>query len=233
MTSKRRSPIWKFFTTNSEEDRLASCDVCNKQVSRGGSNVKTFTTTNLVAHLRKHPTEYQQYLVEKSSAASSSTEASRPKQLTLEETESRVRIWDINDPRSVRITRRIAEMIAIDCQPISVVDDLGFVRVLQTAEPRYSIPSRKYITESILPDIHANITAKVKDELARARWISLTSDIWSTQVSNESLISLTAHWVSDQFERKSLMLQAAPFPGSHTADAIRQKYQMCGQLEDR
>ena len=192
--------------------------------------MKTFTTTNLVGHLRKHPSEYKQYEDEKAAANDAAVNEqacrsrSNQKQLTLEESDSRSRIWDINNPRAARVSRKIGEMIALDSQPMSIVDDVGFVRLLQTIEPRYSIPSRKYITDTVLPRIHSDVLEKVKNELEEARWISCTSDIWSTEVSHDSLISLTAHWVTNQFERKSIMLQAASLPGSHTADAIRRKY---------
>ena len=56
-------------------------------------------------------------------------------------------------------------MIALDSQPLSVVDDKGFVSLLNTLEPRYVIPSRKYVTETVLPHIHDGIKANVKMEL--------------------------------------------------------------------
>ena len=48
------------------------------------------------------------------------------------------------------------------------------------------------------------------------QWFSFTSDIWSTEVSNDSLLSLTAHWLTESFEKKYAMLHAQSLPGSHT-----------------
>ena len=59
--SKRRLPIWQFFTAG-EGDRQVPCNICNATVSRGGQLVKSFTTTNLVGHLRKHPPEFKKYI---------------------------------------------------------------------------------------------------------------------------------------------------------------------------
>ena len=76
--SKRRSPIWQFFTAG-ESDRQASCSICNASESRGGQSAKSFTTTNLVDHLRKHPPEYED---EKNASASEQlTKESRSKTL--------------------------------------------------------------------------------------------------------------------------------------------------------
>jgi len=85
---KRRSLIWQFFIAG-ESDRQASCSICNTSVSRGGQSAKSFTTTNLVGHLRKHPPEFKKYEDEKSASASEQlTKESRSKtlkQVTLEE----------------------------------------------------------------------------------------------------------------------------------------------------
>ena len=222
--SKRRSPIWQFFSTG-ENDRLATCSICKVKVSRGGHSVKTFTTTNLVGHLRKHPAEYKTYEDNKTAATEKQANklGTSSKQITLEESQSRSKVWDINDTRALRVSSKIGEMIALDSQPFSIVDDAGFVSLLQSLEPRYSIPSRRYITDTVLPQIHTRVMSKVKDELAEAKWISCTSDIWSTEVSNDSLISLTAHWLTASFKNKSAMLNASSLPGSHTGDAIRMK----------
>lgn len=126
----------------------------------------------------------------------------------------------------------IGEMIAVDCHPFSIVDDSGFVNLVQCLEPRYTIPSRRYFTENVLPIIHDRLLSGVKDELAGAKFISFTSDIWSTEVSNDSLISVTAHWLTESFKKKFAMLNASNFPGSHTGDAIRMKcYEMLDNWE--
>lgn len=51
--------------------------------------------------------------------------------------------------------------------------------------------------------------------------ISFTTDIWSSDVSPLSLLSLTAHWVDiETFNLESVVLHANEFKGSHTGEAI-------------
>ena len=64
-----------------------------------------------------------------------------PRKVSLIEAAERVRLWDINDPRAQRIHWRVTEMIALDSQPFSLVDDPGFTRLVHELEPRYSLPS--------------------------------------------------------------------------------------------
>lgn len=51
-------------------------------------------------------------------------------------------------------------MIAVDLQPFSIVEDIGFQRLLKEICPNYNIPSRKYIKESIY-----NIYSKVRNNI--------------------------------------------------------------------
>ncbi|XP_065891625.1 zinc finger BED domain-containing protein 4-like [Dysidea avara] len=136
------------------------------------------------------------------------------------ETQACVKLWDINDPKVERIHVKIAEMTALDYQPLSVVSDVGFTRLLHTIKPRYKMPSRKYFTNNVLPKIKENIDTKLFELLKDVEFLSLTTDIWSTSLSNESLISMTAHWISNEFERTSAVLHAQKMEGSHTGVAM-------------
>ena len=116
----------------------------------------------------------------------------------LFESSERVRVWDINDFRAQRVHRLIGEMIAIDTQPFSIVENEGFTNLLKALEPRYSLPSRRHMTETVLPRIMAGVTACVKLEIANVKWFSFTTDIWSTRAKSGTLLlnmpSHIYHW---------------------------------------
>ena len=140
-------------------------------------------------------------------------------QMTISETITRKQPWDINSVQAQAIHKSIAEMIASDCQPISVVEDIGFSRLMNTVKPNYVLPSRKYFAEKILPEMYIKVRNKVKNIVSNSENISFTSDIW-TNNSNHSFISLTGHCIDNNFERKVLVLRVAPFHGSHTSARI-------------
>ena len=225
-SARKKSCIWSFFSLD-EDTKYALCDNCKQKLSRGGATTKTYNTSNLVSHLKfKHPDLYQRFESQKAQETEEPTTSTsaKAKQISIFESSDRVRIWDINDPRAQRVHRLIGEMIAIDNQPFSVVENEGFTTLLSVLEPRYSLPSRKYMTETVLPRIMTAVTSCVKLEIANVRWYSFTTDIWSTDVSSHSLLSLTAHWLTDSFERKSAVLHAQSFPGEHTGEMICSKY---------
>ena len=122
---------------------------------------------------------------------------SKLKQVTLAQAEDMHKVWDINDVRAKAIHVRIAEMIALDCQPYSVVDDIGFRALIHALEPRYNIPSRRYFSETMIPSIVDRMACVIRDKLKVVKYVSFTTDVWSSNVSSVSLI---AHWVSDDFQ---------------------------------
>ena len=116
-------------------------------------------------------------------------------------------------------------MIALDYQPFSLVDDVEFNHLVSALEPHHVIPSRRYITETIMPKLHENCKKGVECQHKGVQHFSFTSDLWSTTVSVNPLMNLTAHWVTDDFVRKRAVLHAQSFEGSHTGDQIHRKFQ--------
>jgi hAT family C-terminal dimerisation region len=125
-----------------------------------------------------------------------------------------------NDPRHQAITKRIGEMIAADMQPLSIVENIGFKRLLNVLEPRYKIPSRSYFTRTVIPDMYAAVRAKIQLEVDKAEFVSFTTDIWTNDNNVDSFLGLTAHWIDDNWCRKSVVLEMQPLESRHTGEVI-------------
>jgi len=91
-------------------------------------------------------------------------------------------------------------MIALDSQPFSIV---GFLRLLAHVSPRYIMPSRKYFSDKVVPEMYATLRDKTRQDLhSDGRFpISFTTDIWSRD-GGESFISWTAHCITSEFTRE-------------------------------
>lgn len=83
------------------------------------------------------------------------------------------------------------------------------------------VPCRNYFTETIIPNIYERTKKQIYQQVTKANWISLTSDIWTSQHNNYSFISFTAHWINDEFENSHAVLNCKYFPGSHTGSRIQ------------
>ena len=91
------------------------------------------------------------------------------------------KIWNVNDAKSRAIHFKIGEMIALDCQPLSVVEDDGFMKLIIFLKPTYPFPSRHYMIETNLPSIYESAWEYVKDVVNKAMHIVITTDIWSSR----------------------------------------------------
>ena len=97
----------------------------------------------------------------------------------------------------------VMEIIALGNQPFSLVEDIGFVRLLQVLEPKYSLPSRKYLVEKILPVVHDEVMLWAKSEIKGVTHFIFTTDAWSASAGSScSLLSLTAHWLTELFTNR-------------------------------
>jgi hypothetical protein len=195
----------KYFKVNPKDKTVCVCNLCDTITSRGGKTAKTFTTTNMTNHLKQlHPEEMAKESEasgklkrahdECSGISSSTTEPRSKVQPTIEAVLTEKKLWDINDHRAKDIHYFIGEMIDVDIQPYSVTSDIGFQRPLRKICPNYNIPSRKYFTDTIIPDIFWEVKTKLQTSLNKATKISLTSDIWTASTNNSPFLSITGHW---------------------------------------
>ena len=85
--------------------------------------------------------------------------------MTLEESFSQKKYWDINDNRSVSIHQKVMNMMAMDNQPFSIAEDQGFIELLAHVQPKYMIPSRRYFSDVMLPKTFKEIKARLLAQL--------------------------------------------------------------------
>ena len=83
------------------------------------------------------------------STDSTSSDGTRLKQVSLQGSVEMRKIWDINDFRVKRIHSKVEEMIAIDCQPVSILDHVGFKSLVTTLEPKYQMPSESILEQKM------------------------------------------------------------------------------------
>lgn len=192
----KRSPIWKHFTVCEDDNSKASCALCKSLISRGGVSAKNYTTSAMNNHLQyKHPDEYKAMKLTASAKLESvprDTDTART-QPTLAEFAAKRKTWTIDSVEATRVHEAIGRMIAVDVQPYSVVEDVGFKGVVGTLEPRYVLPSRKFFSTKIIPEMYETTRARVQSEVDHAKSVCLTADTWTAQNTTQSFFSLTAH----------------------------------------
>ena len=111
------------------------------------------------------------------------------------------------------------EYVCKDMEPLTTVDSVPFLRLLQTLDTRYKPSSRAHFTRVLLPAKYESVKASVTDTISNASCCSLTTDMW-TGCHSRSYMAVTAHIVSDDWEMKSFCLAIREVNSVHTADNI-------------
>jgi len=110
----------------------------------------------------------------------------------------------------------IVKMIFKDLQPMSIVEDKGFNELIKYLYPTYNMPSRRNI-DTIMTTFYGNITKKIKEEFDKASYINLTMDYWSG-LNQNSILNITASFLTKDWVKKNLHLQAIEVNTNHTAE---------------
>lgn len=230
---QKRSIVWEFFE-KSDTDKVR-CTKCNT-VFKFCKN-----TSNLLDHIkRKHDLAMREILNNRaegppddesthtpSTSTTTGNKSTSDCQLTLHPPPSK-------KIRQLRLTTKsedvitvdkmklfdcnIAKMIALDFQPLSMVEDEGFKILIQSLRPEYTLPSRKTLSDKILPELYNDIKCKIIKMLEEIEYISITTDLW-TSSSNKSYITVTGHFIHN-FEFYSVVLATKEVKTTHTGENI-------------
>ena len=123
----------------------------------------------------------------------------------------------------MEITKALVSLVAGDLLPLSIVDSQYFHQLMQIADSKYQIPSRKYLSTKLLPQTSSELHKKLSSSLVKADVVCTTVDLWSNR-QMRSYYGVTVHYVTD-WCLQSAMLACTRFRGSHTGDAIAEEYE--------
>ncbi|KAF3836730.1 hypothetical protein F7725_004194 [Dissostichus mawsoni] len=149
--------------------------------------------------------------------ASSSHKAPAKKQVTLAAAFSSVIPYDKKGPRWQAITDAVTHYIAKYMVPIYTVEKNGFIKMLQTIDPKYQLPSRKHFATVALPNLYNKTRARVAEQLQNIVYYSTTTDLWSSRTTHPYL-SLTVHFIDGEWALRGMCLQTSYFPDDHTGE---------------
>uniref|UniRef100_A0A3P9JTG8 Zinc finger, BED-type containing 4 n=1 Tax=Oryzias latipes TaxID=8090 RepID=A0A3P9JTG8_ORYLA len=196
--SKKTSKLWNHFSISPADPTKVVCLHCNRTISRGKK------TTNLgTSCLFRHMQRFHGHVLESNNAISGDAQDAEihVKQEVMEtsvyETEQNCERFDEEHPVAKKITKLVAEMLALDLQPSAVVENAGLNRLLEYLKPQYSLPPSSYFTSTAIPDMYEKVKDVVLTHLKEAEGgvVHFTTSIWVSSQTREYL-TLTAHWAT-------------------------------------
>lgn len=230
----KTSYIWNFFNEKPKSDYIAICNLCKQELSFKS------TSNNLKKHMeRKHPlvnlninketvisrqdenintlnlTEVQD------SQPSTSTSQESVLQTQIKKTVKQTAVTSFMRKKMGVTARKIIDdnlmqLFTHDFQPLSVVEDKGFKNFINSLNPSYQLPSRKTISNVMLPALYEEVYNNTRKIIADVNSVTLTTDCWTSR-NTENFLAVTAHFIDRDFELKSVMLECASFGDRHTS----------------
>ena len=213
------SVVWEYFGF-SRDDHAQSKVLCKE--CRAVVATVTGNTTNLYHHLKhNHKQLYEECSAKKSEStvrsASCHDAAPGVKQKSIAQMFESVTPYDLGSRRHKEITDAITYYLAKDMVPFKTVSKEGFVHLLNKVDKRYKIPSRRHFSHVAVPEMYAQCVRSVQSELKQIEFFACTTDLWSSRTT-EPYVSLTVHFINQDFELKSRCLQTSYFPEEHSGE---------------
>lgn len=152
-------------------------------------------------------------------APSTSSKKRKLDQSTIQSALSSSTAYDKTSKRHKEITHAITRFLAKGMLPIYTVEKEEFKTLIKVIDPRYEVPGCKHFSQTAIPKLYAEYREIVERDLRAVAYFATTSDMWSSRTS-EPYLSVTAHYIDQDWALKSKCLQTAYFPDDHTAEAI-------------
>ena len=92
--------------------------------------------------------------------------------------------------RAQELTGAVVDFFVRELRSVSVVYSVGFLHLLNVAEPQYIVSCHCTI-DSYIDRWYLAVKTRVKQELKQVEYVGLTTDMWTSR-SKDRYISLTA-----------------------------------------
>ncbi|XP_022836777.1 zinc finger BED domain-containing protein 1-like, partial [Spodoptera litura] len=130
--------------------------------------------------------------------------------------------------RIQQIDEQLIRMIAKGYHALRIVEEREFRKLVEMLNSGYSLPTRKTVSETLLPKVYNKLLENVKSKITKATAICITTDGWKS-ITNDDYIAITAHYIDvDSHQLVSVMIGCINFDQSHTSvnisDFLRQKF---------
>ncbi|KAL7644869.1 UNVERIFIED_CONTAM: hypothetical protein RMT77_004686 [Armadillidium vulgare] len=111
---------------------------------------------------------------------------------------------------------QLMKMICKELHPFSIVEDTEFKKLLKMACPGYDLPSRKTLSQNLLPSLYHATSDRLTTKLGLAKAICITCDCW-TSINNNSFYAVTVHYFDGETKLNSNLLECSDFSVNHSA----------------
>ncbi|XP_076109057.1 zinc finger BED domain-containing protein 4-like [Mytilus galloprovincialis] len=128
-----------------------------------------------------------------------------------------------SDPKQLEMTNALIMFIAGDLLPLSIVESEEFKNLMEKADTKYQVPSRKHLSSKLLHEKSVEIKNNLVNTLKRAESVCLTIDLWSSR-QMRGFLGITGHFILDWATFIRLLTQTFKMLCTHLTIEILEDY---------
>lgn len=230
--SKKTSGIWDCFEDMGNGGM--KCNFCNKIISIKNRR----STGNLNRHIRKHafvieiePGSYSHAHSSVSVPVANNSKASLELDQLAAELNGDEITSDDNELHNLsfgsdsrgevfnEINNFLLTAIVKDYLPLRLVESISFKNLLSTLNPYYQVPTRKTISNVLIPKLVETKKVEIHRILKSAYSVCLTTDDWSS-IAHECYASITCHFIDYDCKLNTFLLDCFLYSEAHTAESL-------------
>jgi hypothetical protein len=192
------SSVWEYFEAK-ESFHFCKYQNCTTKYSKGTS------TTNMIYHLKN---SHQIDLVIEPQSSSEEEEEITSNQNKVA---SNAKYGPVGQ---AKLNDLFIKFVVSDLQAFNIATSKPFLEFIYALNPKYNVPDRKTLSELINKKYEEkkkeiqHVVQKCSSKL------SFTTDSWSS-IQCDPYLSLTVHYIDDNFNYKKLLLDFLDFPHPH------------------
>ncbi|CAI2197258.1 670_t:CDS:1, partial [Funneliformis geosporum] len=103
-----------------------------------------------------------------------------------------------------------------DQQPFRVVENKNFIKMINTFDPRYTIPNRHQIKAMVIQEFNKRCSNIGYDLRKIPEKVAFTADMWTSTLSSEAYLGLTIHYIDQNWVLQRFLLNIIPFKIRHS-----------------
>ncbi len=128
-------------------------------------------TTTLWRHLEKSHEHDHKHL------KTVSFDSSQPTSLHMFK---KTEVYKKDATKKKRLDLALISMVAMDMQPLSIVEDKGFIAFCKELNEKYQLPTRKTLRSVHLPALFSKTLRKIREQLQSVEKVCITTDLWTS-----------------------------------------------------
>lgn len=130
-------------------------------------------------------------------------------------------------PRVDQLTKHISLYLAKSLQPVSILEEPSFRRMLQEFDVKYQIPATEMFSLIHLPALCEEVKVHlIGGPLLKADFIALSTEVWMSNTGKQFL-SITAHILSEDWKLQKYLLDSTEWHPPYDADHVKAAVQTC------